>query len=437
MGHIRRMAIPAGWGLFCNTIFNITDTFYAGWIGAGAQAALTVAFPLYFLQLSLCVGLMQAIAARAAREVGDGNRQVARHLAMQCVVLAGCLCLLVWFGILPFAPHMLSLLGAEGEVLDWGLEYVRAIFWGSPAFLGAFAFNGMLQAVGNTRAFRDSIAAAALFNVVLDPALMFGWFGLPALGMAGIGWATVFAQLGGALYMFYILSGSELVRGWRLSDWRLRPRLLAWLAGHLIAPTMRMLFINAGFFVIVAYLGIYGEESLAGYGIALRIEQLFLLPTIGMEAAMIAYCAQNFGAGRLRRVRAAYYLSLREGFRVVAAGALVMLSCGGLIMEWFTSDAAVLEAGGRYLYLAAASGPLYVLMNVAGALFLAGARHSIIFWVNILRLVVMPSILIYCLSLWWGLGVAGIWWSIFLCNVIAAAYMHWRVRLATWIAQQK
>ena len=425
-GHIRRMALPAAVGLFCNTLFNITDTFYAGWIATEAQAALAFAFPLYFLQLSLCIGLLQATTTKVAAATGAKDMHSARRLTGQGVFLGFLVVVFVWIALLPFSGAMLGALGAAGAVREFALDYVVVIFAGAPAFVGAFALNGALHAVGNTRAFRNSIATATAVNVVLDPALMFGWFGLPALGMAGIGLATVIAQGGCALYLLFVLSRSPLASGFRRAYLLPDAKLLRELAVRASSPTGRMLCINVGFFIIAGFLGHFGAAAVAGYGIALRMEQLFLLPTIGMESAMLAYSGQNFGARRPARVAAAYMLCLRRGFVVVGCGALVMIFGGDFLVGLFNDDPEVRREGARYLILAAASGPLYVVLNVACAVFLAAGRHAVILVVNGLRLAAAPAVLAYMLVFVFGAGVAGIWYALFVCNTAAAVYAHFR-----------
>ena len=428
LGHIRRMAGPAALGLLCNMLYNITDTFYAGWLGTGAQAALAFSFPLFFLQLSLCVGLSQAVAARAAAAVGGKLERRASRLAGQSAVLAAAACAFIWPVLLPSADFVLGLLGAEGEVRKQAAEYSRIIFLGAPAFLGAFALSGVLQAVGNTTAFRNGIAAAAAANIILDPALMFGWFGLPALGMGGIACATVLSQLGCAAYMLRALSGTPIARRWRRQFLRPRRRLLAALAALAAPSAGRMLCINAGFFIVVSFLGYFGADAVAGYGIALRVEQLFLVPTIGLEIAMLAYAGQNFGGGRPARIAAAYVGCLKKGAGLMAVAAAVLVLGGGFLTGLFNSEPEVIRHGRNYLLLAAASGPLYIVISISGAVFLAAGRGGLVLAASALRLAVAPAVLAYVLAVKLDMKIPGVWLSLFACNAAAAAFLHKRCR---------
>lgn len=420
------MALPAAAGMFCNIIFSITDAYYAGWLGAEAQAALAFSFPLYFIVLSLCVGISQAVASRAAAALGGKKSRKASRLAGQSLILAAMVCLFIWLVFLPLTGGMLALLGAKGDARVWAEEYSGIIFGGAPAFLGAYALNGALQAGGNTTAFRNSIAAAAAFNIILDPALMFGWFGLPVLGVAGIAYATVIAQAGCAAYLLHALSGTAVARRWRRQYLRPHWRLLGVLAAQAAPAAGRMLCINAGFFIITAFVGYFSAAAVAGYGIALRLEQLFLVPMISLETAMLAYAGQNFGGRRPARVAAAYFLCLKKGWTVMAAGAVTFIAGGGFLTGLFSAEEEVIRQGRNYLLLAAAAGPLYVVTTVAGSVLMSAGKTGILLIVNVLRLATMPALLSYLLAVKLGMQIPGIWLSLFICNAAAAAFMHRR-----------
>ena len=424
--HIRRLAAPAAVGLFCNTLYNITDAYYAGWIHTDAQAALAFSFPLYFIMLSCCVGLLQAITARTARALGAKRLSRACYVAGQSMILGVLVCVFIWLVLLPATGFLLRLLGAAGQTAIWANDYSSVIYIGSFAFVGAFVLNGILHATGDTRSFRNSIMAATALNVILDPALMFGWFGLPALGVSGIAWATVISQSGCALYLLWRLSRTTLARRWRWVFLRPRGHLLTALAGHAATPTGRMLCINAGFFIITGILGHLDDKAVAAYGIALRLEQLFLLPTIGMEAAMLAYAGQNFGGMQPARVQMAYFYCLKQGWLLSAVGAGVLIILGGWMMSIFNNDAAVVQHGRHYLWMAAVAGPCYVLLNIAGSVFLAAARYGLLLTVNALRLIVVPLIFCWLLAIVLDWGAPGVWLGLLAGNFAAAIFMHLR-----------
>lgn len=424
--NILKMAVPAATGFFCYTLFNMTDTFYARFISTAAQSALAFSFPLYFILLSFCVGIGQAVTARTANAIGKKRLARASYFFAQGLVLAAAVCLLIWALLLPTTHHLIALLGGRGDAAQWATDYSRIVYVGAPFFLLTFLLNSALQACGNTTSFRNSLIISVLLNIVLDPLLMFGWFGLPALGIPGVAVATLLTQVFSAVYLLLAFLRTVLARRWRWIFLRPRWHILWRLGKQASAPTARMLGIGFFFFLVTAFLGRIDESAVAAYGIALRIEQMFLLPTIGLEVALLAYAGQNIAAGKHRQTRTAYRLCLRYGFMCVLAGALVMVVLGQWMIGLFNPDAAVVRHGYHYLLAAAVVGPLYLFINLGGALLMGALRALDIALVSLMRLLALPLLFFWLLAVLLGWGAAGIWAGIVLANAPAAVWMHMR-----------
>ena len=429
--HLRRMALPAAIGLFFNTLFNITDTFFAGLISTDAQAALAFSFPLFFIVLSCSVGLAQATTALIASALGAKRRIRARYFAGQAVILSIMMSIVIAVICLPTVDPMLNLLGASGDAFTFAADYSRVIFMGGATFLAAFTLHGMLNATGNTKAFRNSLIGATILNIFLDPAFIYGWFGLPALGVTGIALATVAAQCFSVAYLLFALRGTEIIRRFRILFLIPQPKILFRIISQATPPTANMLSIGAGFFIITFFLADLDSFAVPAYGIALRIEQLFLLLTIGLNIALLATASQNFGARRFDRVQTAYRSALRYGFIIAAIGGAAMVGAGDWLISLFNRDADVIRLGYGYLIAAAILGPFYIVMHMCGSMLQAIKRPAIIAAVGALRLVVAPLLLFWFFSRALALGVPGIWVGLILANA-AATMMIW-LRMKTLV----
>ena len=325
---------------------------------------------------------------------------------------------------IPAKHHFRMMIVRIGNAANSALEYILVIFFAAPIFLLLFVFGGALQAAGDTRAYRNSVIGAAILNIALDPILMFGWFGLPKLGVAGVALATVISTALSAAYLFWVLTRTGLAHRWR--HFFLRPQFakLWQLLADAATPTARMFAIGAGFFITTGFLGVLDSAAVAAYGIALRVEQLFLLPLIGMEMAMLAFAGQNFGAQKPARVSEAVRLITRAGFAFTAIGALILIFGGGLLMAAFNNDGDVISYGIYYLYVAAAAGPLYFMMNIGGAVLLAGRRAKPIFIASIIRLLILPPLLFWFFALHLQMGVSGVWLGVWLAQIFPALWLR-------------
>ncbi len=424
--NIKRIALPAAIGFFGHTLYNMTDTFYAGYINTAAQSALTFSFPLYFLLLSCCVGLGQALTARIANAIGKKRYARAAYFLAQGIILSSIICLLIWLFLLPATSSIVTALGGSGDAAAWATEYSRIIYLGSPLFLYAFMFNSALQAAGNATAFKNSVIASVLLNIVLDPILMFGWLGLPAMGVAGVALATLLSQFVGGVYLFTVLNKTIVMHRWRWLFLRPRVEILLKLIKQATAPTGRMIGIGLFFFLVTAFLGRLDNDAVAAYGIAIRIEQLFLLPTIGLEVALLSYAGQNLAAGKPQQTRTAYLLCLRYGIICMIIGAIFLVGVGKYFIQFFNDDEVVVEYGYNYLLVAACVGNLYLFINLGGAVLMGALKTFDIFITSLLRLLILPIIFFWILAIQLELGVIGVWIGILLANIPAALWMHYR-----------
>ena len=422
--HIRRLAAPAAVGFFCQTVFNLTDAFYAGWISTAAQSALAFAFPLFFIQLSCCVGIGQALAAFAANALGDGKRARAAAWCGQACAYCAAVAVCIWALLLPQADALVAAMGAKGEARAAAAAYSRVIYAAAPVFLINFLFYGALQAAGNTTAFRNSVVVAVALNFALDPLFMFGWGPLPPLGVAGIAAATVVSQLLAVFYLAGVVSKTHMARRWRWAFARPRPRLLRQLARQSVAPMGRMFCLGLGFFVITAALGRLDAAAVAAYGIALRVEQLFLLPIVGFEIALLAYAGQNLAVGNRRNTAAAYWLCVRYGLALLIASGLLLLFGGGWLVSWFSQEAEVTEHGRRYLIAAAFAAPCYLMLNMGGAVLMAARRVWLFVGVSVARMLVLPPLLFWLFAHVANMRVEGIWLGILLAAAIPVLWLR-------------
>ena len=427
--HIRRLAIPAAVGFFCHTLYNMTDTFYAGFIGTGAQSSLAFAFPMFFILLSFCVGIGQTVTAHTANALGADKRHRAAYYVGQGVVLVFVVNVAIWLVLLPMTDSIVGLMGATGAVRQQATQYSLIIFAGAPLFLLSFLINGALQALGNTTAFRNSVIGAVLLNIVLDPILMFGWLGLPALGVAGVAWATVISEGLGLVYLLWVVSRTVIGENFRWVFCSPRFSLLIRLAHNGLAPTARMLGIGLFFFFVTGCLGRLDIDAVAAYGIALRVEQMFILPTIGLEVALLAFAGQNLGAAQAVAARQGYYACIRYGLLVAAVGGVLIFTVGDFLIAPFSGDERVRDYGVVYLRFAAVAGLCYVVVNLAGAVLIAGLKVKAILFVSLARLLVLPAFFFWLFVIVLDGRVNGIWWGILLSNAWAAWWLHRRCEL--------
>jgi MATE family, multidrug efflux pump len=417
---VRRLALPVGIGFFFNTMFNVVDTWYAGRISTQAVAAVSLSFPLFFLIIAVGSGISTGATALIGHALGAGRRDEAELYAAQTITFAllhGFL--LTIFGWLA-TPVMFRLMGAEGEYLALAVTYMVAMFSGSVFFVANQAHNAILNACGDTRSFRNFLVLAFILNLIYDPWFIFGGFGVPPLGLTGIAWGTVTIQFMGTLYLHRQARRTGLMGGLGWQGFLPRKTMFRELARMGFPSSMTMLTVAVGVFVITWYVGRFGHEAMAAYGIGTRIEQILLLPVMGLNVATLTLVAQNSGARQYDRVRETVRTALTNGITLMCFGTLIVFLFAGPLMRFFTVDPKVVAIGSGYLRVVAFVFHAYVILYI-NSFALQGLqlpRFALI--LGIFRQFLAPVPVFWVLAIWMKLGVVGVWWGIFAVTWLAA-----------------
>lgn len=432
---VRALAVPASVGFFFNTMFNVVDTWWAGHISTQAQAALSLSFPVFFILIATGSGLAQGATALIAHALGAGDLARARHIAAQAAVLGLATGFAITAGGLWLAPSLFRLLGATEEYLDLALAYMNPILIGAVFFLLQSILNGGLQAQGDTRTFRNALMAGCVLNLGLDPWFLYGGFGIPPLGIAGIALATILITAGGSAYVFSRLRRTRLGAGLRAADFHPSARIFREIAVQGLPASLNMMTVALGIFVITWFVSRFSDRGVAAYGIATRVEQIVLLPTIGLNIATLTLSGQNYGAGRLDRVRETWHTALRYGLVLMGFGGLLLFPLADFLMSRFSRDPLVVDTGAAYLRVAALTLGAYVVLYQTVFMLQGLKRPGFGLGIGIFRQAVAPAIVFPLLAFTLGWGLHGIWIGISLINwtaaLVAAAYGHHRLQVLT------
>lgn len=427
-GLVRELAVPASMGIFFNTMYNVVDTWYAGRFDTQALAALSLSFPIFFVLLSMSLGMSHGVTALIGNALGRKNRRQAALISAQGVVLS----LMMVLVIVPLAyllgPRAYRMLGADGPYLAMCLEYMNIIIPGT-AFVFVFSmFNGTLTAQGDTRAYRDFLLVATAANIILDPVLMYGWFGLPALGVRGIALATVMVQFGGMIFLGLRSRRTGLLNADEGALWQPHWPSLRAILGQGIPAGLNLMATALGVFVITFFIADFGSAVVAAFGAAMRIEQIVFLPALGLNVAALSLTSQNFGAGKIGRIHEVVQTALKYGAGLMLVGSALLFFGARFLMALFTPDAHVVAIGAHYLRIMAFVQFSHVVLFINTAVLQGVKQPAFGLWMGLYRHLLLPILCFGLLARWLDWGLDGIWWSIFVINWSAAALSVWYAR---------
>jgi len=387
---IKKIAIPASIGTFFQTMFNIVDVYFAGKISPEALSALAKSFPIYFIIIAACVGVTVGGTSLIANSIGEDNKEKVLGFFAQTIVYAVFVSIIITFSGLFFAPSLFSLMGSVDKVLILSLEYTNVIFAGSMAFIIFVALNSLLQADGDTVTYKNILILNFFLNIVLNPLFIFGYGFIPAMGVAGIGYATILVNILGVLLILLKVLKSNRIKGLSIKYFLPNTNLLTKLFFQSAPISAALLLISVGNFIILTYIGVFGEYAVAGFGSAARFEQILLLPVLGLNTAIISIIGQNFGAKNFLRIQESYFTAIKYGFfLMILSGSVIFLSADKIV-GIFSDNPIVIDYGTTYLKISALIFPAYPIFFISNGFFMAIKKSKNSMYLNVIRNVILP-----------------------------------------------
>jgi len=422
--HLKNIAIPASIGYLFNTLFNVIDTFYAGKLSTEALSGLTVSFPIFFIIIALSSGLGRGATALMSIELGGKNEREFNLLSYNAFAL-GLVMSVILIVISPIiVPILFDLTGSTGDAKTLGVMYTETIFYGASFFILNQILNAILTAQGDTKPYRNYLILGFFLNLILDPILIFGWFGIPKLGTIGIALATVVVQVIGSIYLWRKVLKSDAFSFKYLTKKVFDFKVIKDLLQQSIPATLSMSTIALGVFVINYYvLSFAGDATIAGYGVGVRVEQLVLLPALGINVAVLSVVGQNYGGNNFSRIKEMSALAKKISASLMIIGGLLIFPLAELLVKLFNSNPSVIQAGSQYLRIEILTLPAYALINNVVASMQGIKKPTVAIYVGLYRQVLMPVLVFNFLGNVLGMGVLGIWWGIVFINWSAAVLL--------------
>ena len=417
VGHLIRLSIPAAMGMIFNTLYNLSDFWFAGKLSSDALAGVSIAGSVFFMILAIGIGIQVGASAVIAPEVGNDNTAGVQDWIDQALGLSLLLSIVVTVVGFLFAEPLVLFLGAEPNIAPLSMEYVLITLVGAFTFVLSFAAAGVLMAMGDTESNRNALAIGFFANLALNPALTFGL----KLGVSGLALATVLIKLGSALYLFHVLAkqtGRWAIPKFDASKWIALVR-------QVLPASFNMLTIILGGFITVSLVGRFGSEHVAGYAVGLRLEQVLLLPALGLNTAVMAIAGQNYGAGQALRVHDVYKKGLLVGLAMAAVSIPVMVYLSPAMMQFFTDEQAIVDTGATYLRIDAIAFYAYVVLFLSTAVLQAMKRPMFPMFLGIARQLVLPVSINYLLIVFWGYPMISIFYTIISIVVLSSFFAHW------------
>jgi putative MATE family efflux protein len=396
-------------GLLSLNSYSIADTYFVGQLGTLPLAAMGFTFPVSFSLVAIGLGVGIGASSVLSRLLGMGDLERVQRITTHALLLGALLGLIVMVTGLSTIDPVFRALGADDQTLPLIREYMEVFYFGGFLLVLPMIGNFAMRAAGDARIPAVILTTSAVINVVLDPILIFGWFGFPALELRGAAIATVIAN--GVtvvasiaimyrrenLIRFRYLSPRDLVDSWS----RLLHVGVPAIASNLLSP------MTIG--VITSFVAAYGPAAVAGFGVASRVEALIMIVIFAVTSSVGPFVGQNYGAGRIGRVREFSWLSDKFCMLYALIAAAVLVLVGRPIASVFSENPDVIETARTYLVIVPFSLAGFGVMLTAVAGFNALGRPLPATALTFIKLFLAYVPLAWVLSK--VAGLSGIFWA--------------------------
>jgi len=406
----------------------IIDIFLVGGLGAASIAAVGIAQVMVFVAMSISWGINVGVTVLVAQLWGAERKEDAAMAAYQALLLAVGAALLIMLLGLSFGDRVAIILGADALVQGILSEYVRIIF---SFILFSIAINvlaGIMQGTGDTKTPLYATLIVNILHVLAAYPLIYGYLGLPKLGVQGAAIAIVISEGMGAIYLLFRSFRKHFIIA--SSRFELKYTIMTSRLGYPIF--IDRLLQNIGALVFAKVVLLYGTAVYAAHQVGLAIEALSFMPGYGIAVAAATMVGQNLGAGKPEHARISAYEANRFAVILMAAMGLVFFFFPFAMLSAFTDDPEVIRYGILYMKIVAFSQiPLAITLVVGGSLRGAGDTGFIMFatvagmWITRIPISALLAVVFKA-------GIRYVWSVMILDWIVRMSILLWRYRRETW-----
>ncbi|MGV3774288.1 MAG: MATE family efflux transporter [Verrucomicrobiales bacterium] len=426
------LSIPMMLEMAMESVFAVVDVYFVASLGASAVATVGLTESLMTLMYAVAIGLSMGTTALVARRTGEKKPKEAAQAGVQAIIVAFAASIPFSIVGIFFAKDILRLMGADAWVIEHGYRYTAWMLGGNAVVMLIFVINAVFRGAGDAAVAMRVLWVSNGINLVLDPALIFGWGPFPAMGIEGAAIATNIGRgVGVCMQLFILLRGAKHIRILR-NQLRLDVAMMITLVRTSLGGIGQFIIATSSWIGLVRIISEFGSEVLAGYTLAVRIFIFTLLPSWGFSNAAATLVGQNLGASQPERAEKSVWITgwINMGFLTVVS-ALYLLFNDELV-KIFTSDPKVVAAGAECLRIVSYGYAIYAwglimpqAFNGSGDTWTPTKINFFCFWI-------LEIPLAYFLAMEAGLDQKGVYWSIVIAESLTGLIGIWLFRSGKW-----
>ena len=415
------MALPMVISMLVQSLYNIVDSVFVSRLSENALTAVSMAFPMQNLMISVGSGLGVGMNALLSRSLGQKNYKAANKVAMNGLFLEAIGCILfILIGIFLVKPFFAAQTN-DAEIASLGVSYTQICLMLSVGIFGQFTFERMLQSTGRTLYTMITQITGAVINIILDPIMIFGLLGMPKMGVAGAAVATVTGQIGaGILACIMNIKRNPDVK---LEFKGFRPEI-SYIKTILAVGVPSIIMASVGSvmtFGMNIILGMYlaSSTAVAVFGVYFKLNSFIFMPIFGLNNGMVPIISYNYGARKKDRIVKTIRYSAIYAVSMMLIGIALFWLIPDKLLGLFNASPEMLNIGTWALRVISLSFAFAGVCIIFSSTFQALGHGFLSMFVSIVRqlVVLLPSAFILA---WLG-GINAVWWSYPIAEIFSLA----------------
>ena len=406
---IIKMSLPSMFSMLVQALYNIVDSIFVSRLGEYALSAVSLVYPIQLINISVGVGASIGLSSLISRRLGAKDLEAAQNAAEHGLFLALChWVLFVLFGFFGSRPFAMAF-SENATLIEPAVSYCSIVCIGSLFALCSSSMEKIMQAGGNMIAPMWCMLSGAVTNIILDPIMIFGYFGFPALGVAGAAIATVIGQCVCFLVANLFMRKLDLPVKVKYGRFAISGRTIKDIY-QVGLPSMVMQSIGSVMTICLnAILIAFSEAAVAVLGVYFKLQSFVFMPVFGMNHGLMPIMGYNYGARSRGRLMKAYKLGILIALGIMLVGLAVFQLFPAQLMGLFKAEGDLLNVGIKALRTISLCFPLAAIGIITGTLFQATGRGVYSLLTSLLRQLIIIVPAAYILSK--ISGVMGVWYA--------------------------
>ncbi|MBD3249651.1 MATE family efflux transporter [Candidatus Woesearchaeota archaeon] len=339
-----KLSFPIMIAMLVQALYNIVDTAFVGRLGAEAIAALTFAFPIMFILISINAGLGAGTNSRISRYVGEDKIKGAENAAMHGIILSIIFASLIFFSGSFFLRYLFSVAGAEGITLTYAVDYMGIILIGVFFMFPAFVFNSIFAGQGDTKTPMKIQVSSLILNMILDPIFIY----VLGYGVKGAAIATSIAFFFGFLMYIYYLKKRSLLKI-DFKEFKPSAFIMKQIMKVGFPASIMMLLMSFYMFVSNRLIASFGVKYIASAGLAFRLDSISVLPIVAMSIGLMTLVGMFYGARRYDLLKDIIKYSVKKSIMIVIVVGTFLFVFPSFFLKIFTSEKELLSIGSQFV----------------------------------------------------------------------------------------